>query len=200
MTLLWSTRSPFVRKVMVVAHELGLADSLALRRVVVSGASTTPEVMALNPLNRIPTLLLPEGAALFDSRVIVEYLSDRAGGALLPEGPARWSTLRLQALGDGLMELSLQRLAEAARGEARSIEREAASAAKVAATLDFLEQHVEDLAPTTLGSIAVACALAYLDFRFAPEAWSATRPALAAWHSGFSARPSMRATAFQDVY
>jgi glutathione S-transferase len=200
MRLLWSSRSPFVRKVMVVAHELGMADALALERVVVSGASTTPSVMALNPLNKIPTLVLPDGAMLFDSRVIAEYFSTRSGGALLPAGAERWRALRLQALGDGLMELSIARIGEAGRGEARSTEREAACEAKVAATLNLLEREAAGLSPVTLGSIAVACALAHLSFRFPRDDWPAGRPALAAWHAGFSERPSMRETAFQDIY
>jgi glutathione S-transferase len=201
MRLLWSSRSPFVRKVMVAAHELGLADVLTLERVVVSGAGTTPSVMALNPLNKIPTLVLPDGATLFDSRVIAEYLSTRSAGALLPlVGEERWHALRLQALGDGLMELSIARIGEAGRGKARSTEREAACEAKVAATLDLLEQQARTLAEVTLGSIAVACALAHLSFRFPQDDWPTRRPKLTAWHAGFSERPSMRETAFQDIY
>ncbi|MDB5371152.1 MAG: Glutathione S-transferase domain protein [Roseomonas sp.] len=202
MTLLWSSRSPFVRKVMVVAHEAGVAQALRLERMVVSGATMTPEVMALNPLNKIPTLVLVDGSALFDSPVIAEYLSTtHAGGALLPaEGEAHWQALRLQALGDGLMELSIARIAEAGRGEARSAEREAAFQAKTVATLDLLEREAASLAPVTLGSIAVACALAHLDFRFPGDDWPGARPSLAAWHADFGTRTSMRETAFQDIY
>jgi glutathione S-transferase len=202
MMLLWSSRSPFVRKVMVVAHEVGVAASLKLQRVVVNGATTNSEVMALNPLNKIPTLVLEDGTTLFDSSVIAEYLSTHhATGTLLPgEVKDRWQALKLQAMGDGLMELSIARIVEAGRTASRSQEREEACRAKTSATLDMLERDVKSLAPLTLGSIAVACALSHLAFRFPGDDWQRTRPMMAEWHADFSTRPSMRETAFQDIY
>jgi glutathione S-transferase len=202
MTLLWSSRSPFVRKVMVVAHEVGVAASLKLERVVVNGTTTTPEVMALNPLNKIPTLVLEDGTTLFDSSVIAEYLSTHhAGSALLPAGGMeRWQALKLQAVGNGLMELSIARIVEAGRASGRSAEREEACRAKASATLDMLEREAAPVAPLTLGSIAVACALSHLAFRFPGDDWQRARPVLAKWHAEFSTRTSMRETAFQDIY
>ena len=63
MKLYWSSRSPFVRKVMVAAHEVGLAGRIRTERVVVSAAAPNAEVMAVNPLNKIPTLILDDGSA-----------------------------------------------------------------------------------------------------------------------------------------
>src|SRR5262245_9127917 len=90
MTLLWSSRSPFVRKVMVAAHEAGLAQRIRPQRVVVSANKPNPEVMAANPLNKIPTLILADGSALYDSRVICEFFDTLHEAApLFPRDPSR---------------------------------------------------------------------------------------------------------------
>jgi len=100
MQLYWSSRSPFARKVMVAAHEVGIADRIETRRVVVAANAPNPEVMAANPLNKIPTLVLQDGTALYDSRVICEFLDTLHGGLrLFPAEPnARFTALRRQAL------------------------------------------------------------------------------------------------------
>jgi glutathione S-transferase len=200
--LLWSSRSPFVRKVIVVAHELGIADRIALERVNVTARETNAEVIRFNPLNKIPTLLLDDGSVMIDSPVIAEYLDEAYGtGELFPRDPARrWPVRRLHALGDGIMNFNISRLGEKARGELASEAFAAAFQAKTKATLDMLEQETEGLAPLTIGSIAVAVALAHLDFRFAEDAWRDRRPKLAAWHARFSERRSMQASVPEDVY
>ena len=83
MKLLWSSRSPFVRKVMVAAHEVGLADRIRTERVVVAANKPNADVMAVNPLNKIPTLVLDDGTVLYDSRVICEYLDTLHDGPKL---------------------------------------------------------------------------------------------------------------------
>jgi glutathione S-transferase len=200
--LLWSSRSPFVRKVVVVAHELGIADEIALERVNVTSKETNAEVMRCNPLNKIPTLLLDDGSIMIDSPVIAEYLDESFGtGELFARGTARrWPIRRLHAFGDGIMGYNISRLGEKARGEQASEEFAAAFLAKTNATLDTLEAETDSLAALSIGSIAVAVALAHLDFRFAEDGWRDRRPKLAAWHAGFAERPSMRATEPQDVY
>ena len=172
MRLLWSSRSPFARKVTVAAHELGIAE-----------------------------LIRDDGSALFDSGVILDYLNGRFGGALVPPpGEARWAALRLQALGDGLAQLNRGRLAEGRRGEHASPVYGEAFATKSAATLDRLDTEAAGLEPVTVASIAVAVALAHLDFRFPRDGWRTGRPLLASWFEAFSQRPSMRATEPEDVY
>src|SRR5262249_45688403 len=160
--------------------------------------------MAVNPLNKIPTLVLDDGSALYDSRVICEYLDTLHEGAKLfpAERRARWTALRRQALGDGLMELSVLRLGEQARPpEARSEAHLAAYRLKIAKTLDALELEAEGLAGSiAIGHIAVGCALAHLDFRLASETWRTGRPNLAAWQADFARRSSMRATEYVDAY
>ena len=202
MKLLWSSRSPFVRKVVVVAHELGIADRIELQRVNVTASATNVEVMHFNPLNKIPTLLLDDGSVMIDSPVIAEYLDETYGIGELSARDAkhRWQVKRLHALGDGIMSFNIARLGERARGEKASEEFAAAFLAKTEATLDRLEQDTGPLEPLSIGSIAVAVALAHLDFRFADDAWRDRRPKLAAWHAHFAERPSMQATTPQDVY
>ena len=98
MKLHWAPTSPYARKVLVVAHECGLAERLEL-------VATTPETVeadlsGANPLGRIPALITEEGAALYDSTVICEYLDHRSGRGLFPPpGPKRWTVLRRHALG-----------------------------------------------------------------------------------------------------
>src|SRR5262245_24441340 len=204
MKLLWSSRSPFVRKVMVAAHETGLAGRIRTERVVVAANKPNADVMALNPLNRIPALVLEDGSVLQDSRVICEYLDAlHDGPRLFPsDGAVRWSALRRQALGDGLMEVIVLRLGEQNRvRETQSESHLAAYGLKIASTLDRIE--VEGAGPagtTDIGQVAIACALAHLDFRFPSDDWRADRPKLAAWYDDFARRPSMQVTAYADVY
>ena len=204
MKLYWSSRSPFVRKVMVTAHELGLAGRIHPERVVVSAAAPNADVMAVNPLNKIPTLVLDDGTALYDSRVICEYLDTlHQGPKLFPAEPgARFTALRRQALGDGLMEVIVLRLGEQGRPPANQSEKHlAAYRLKIAATLDRLEAEAGDLAETLgIGHVAIACALGHMDFRFAADNWRAGRGGLGRWYDEFARRPSMQATQYVDAY
>ena len=200
MTLFWSSRSPFARKVVTAAHELGIAERITLERVVVSASDSNPQVAAHNPLSQIPTLLLEDGTALFDSAVILDWLDATHGpGRLLPADPARrFAVLRQQALGDGIMENSIKRLGERMRGPIASAPHAAANALKIGQALDRLEGEASELEAVTAGSIAIGCALAHLDFRHEDLNWREGRLQLAAWHARFSERPAMRATAFRD--
>lgn len=205
MKLYWSSRSPFVRKVMVVAHETGLAPRIATERVVVSAAKPNALVMQSNPLGKLPTLILDDGRPLYDSRVISEHLDTLHGGAkLFPADPAaRLEALRRQALGDGIMDLLvlwlLERIKPAEQQQAGLID---ACRLKLKTCCDALEKEAADLAaaPLGIGHIAIATALAYIDFRFNDEAWRTGRPRLAAWAETVHARPSFAATAHADVY
>ncbi len=204
MKLLWSSRSPFARKVMVAAHEVGVADRIVIERVVVSASKPNADVMALNPLNKIPTLVLHDGRLLYDSRVICEYFDSLHDGPKLhPPDPAmRWPVLRRQALGDGFLEVLILRLVERARPEETQSESHlAAHRLKTAATLDRIEaEGVGPVEQTDVGHIAIGCALGYLDFRFAADNWRAGHQKLAAWYADFARRPSMQATEHIDAY
>ncbi|MCQ4160003.1 glutathione S-transferase family protein [Roseomonas sp. GC11] len=204
LTLHWSPRSPFVRKVMVAAHELGLTGRIALHRTVVRMAEPNPELLPDNPLSKIPTLRLPDGTALFDSVVICEYLDELAGGGrLFPAGgPARWQALGWHALGNGFLDLLIlwrnERDKPAARQTPEWLDSFATRAAAVLARLEAESATLEET-PFGIGHIAIGCALSYLDFRFPDLGWRAGRPALAAWHAGFAARPSACATEIVDA-
>lgn len=205
MQLFWSSRSPFVRKVMIVAHEKGLADKVERVRTVVAPTKPNPDVMALNPLNKLPTLIRDDGRPLYDSRVISEYLdSTGTGPALFPaSGPDRFEALRLQALGDGTLDFLLLGLSERARPEQqRSPDLQSALAVKFRAAFDALEREAAGLDRLAfgIGHIAVACACGYADFRYASEDWRNGRATLAAWHQRFAERASYKATGHADVY
>ena len=107
MKLHWSPRSPFVRKVMIAAHETGLVDRLTCVRTVVAMTAPNAALLSDNPLSKIPTLVLDDGSALYDSGVICEYLDTlHDGSKLFPaDAKARWTALRRHALGSGLLDL-----------------------------------------------------------------------------------------------
>lgn len=197
MKLHWSPRSPFVRKVMIAAHERGLVDRLDCARTVVETAKPHATLMHDNPLSKIPTLILDDGTILYDSRVICEYL-DTLGDAtkLFPVEPkARMIALRRQALGDGALDFLVLNRNEKARPHPSETHLNSAKTRK-AAVLDALEREADALAatPFDIGHIAVGCALSYLDFRYADEDWRKDHPRIAQWHASFDARPSVGAT------
>ena len=192
-----SPASPFVRKVRIAAGVLGLDHDIKLETA--ETASPSDSVRQQNPIGKIPTLVLEDGSALFDSRVILEYLDHRAGGGrILPhDADARFSALRLQALADGVMDASVLLVYEgrwrpAERHEPKWVDHQAG---KVARTLTALEAAPPPLTATPdVGQIALACALGYRDFRF-EGTWRRDHPRLVAWLDAFAARvPAFAAT------
>ena len=197
MKLHWSPRSPFVRKVMIVAHERGLVDRIVCVRTVAAMTKPHAELMVDNPLSKIPTLVLDDGHVLYDSPVICEYL-DGLGRApkLFPVEPtARFEALRRQALGDGFLDMLVTLRNERERAQPSEVHM-ASTAVRTAAVLQSLEREADALDATAfgIGHIAIGCALSYLDFRFADEDWRKDHPRLARWHASFAARPAVRAT------
>jgi glutathione S-transferase len=198
MKLYFNPASPFVRKVRVAAIELGLSGSIELTSVSLTPVSSHEGLRADNPLGKIPALLTREGMVLYDSPVICEYLDSLAGGnRLFPApGSARWTALRRQALADGIMDAAvLTRYEQTLRPqELRWREWADGQLLKIRTALDALER--ENLESVfDIGTISIACALGYLDLRFAGEGWRTNRPRLAAWLAGISERPSLTATA-----
>jgi glutathione S-transferase len=195
MKLRWAAASPFVRKVQLVAHELGLSDRIEL---VPTDTWGQDEARGDNPLGKIPCLLLDDGSALFDSPVIAEYLDSlHTGPKLHPDtGPARWATLRLQAIGDGICDAAVARRVESNRPDGEKSPSSMTRNKKAVDTaLDWLDNNVGQLSgPLNVGHLAVASALGYLDFRFGHEDWRAGRQKLKAWYDDFSQRPSMLQT------
>lgn len=196
MQLHWSPKSPYVRKVMICAHELQLAQQLELVRSVAAMLKPNAALMQDNPLSKIPTLVLDDGQTLFDSVVICEYLDSLAGGALFPrEGAARWTALRWHALGDGLLDALILWRNERER-EVPLKDLLAAFELKTRASLDLLEGEVPALeaAAFGIGHLTLVCALGYIDYRFGTLGWREQAPQLAAWFARMQQRPSVAAT------
>lgn len=199
MKLHWSPRSPFVRKVMIVAHEVGVANRLQCVRTVAAMMKPHPELMVDNPLSKIPTLVLDDGTVLYDSAVICEYFDGlHDGPKLFPDSPGeRLTALRRQALGDGLLDALVLWRGELMRPASQQSQQYLASfATRNEATLKALEAEAPELSSGafSIGHVAIGCACAYLDFRFDERQWRKDHPRLAAWHATFAARDSFRAT------
>lgn len=202
MKLHWSPRSPFVRKVMIVLRETGLLDQVErVRSVVAVHLPPNADVLADNPLGKIPTLVTEEGTVLFDSRVICEYLNTRGEGALLPPaGAARFDQLRWQALGDGLLDILLLWRTELSRPTGPWTAVTEGWEIKVRQTMASLETQADALASSAfgIGQISILCALGQLDFRWPDTDWRAACPRLAAVEAEWGKRPSVTATAVVD--
>jgi glutathione S-transferase len=184
--------------VLVLAHETGQAEAIEVVTAATSPTHGAPEVSPHNPLGKVPALILDDGTCLYDSRVICEYLDMRSEGAhLFPEGGERWDALTRQALGDGILDAALiARYERVLRPEPLRWDAwDAGQIAKIRAGLDRIETLVPTMPELDIGTLAIACALGYLDFRYPDLAWREGRPAAAAWYARFEARPSMVATA-----
>jgi glutathione S-transferase len=199
MKLYHAPASPYVRKVMVLAHETGLADKLDVETVTTSPAAPDAAVAKANPVKKIPALLTDDGMALFDSPVICEYLdSQHEGPKMFPApGTARWHALQLQAAADGLLDAAILIVYE---GRIRPEELRFqpwvdAQQSKIDGALAALNGWSEDFGDRVdIGTISAACACGYLDLRFPDMDWRGPNRALATWYERFSARPSMQAT------
>ena len=193
--------SAYARKVWVVAHETGLIGRI-------TRIPTNPHhdeyLRQDNPLCRVPALVLDNGEVLFDSPVICEYLDSLHGDPKLfpAAGDARWHALRLQAVGDGILDANVSRRNEVIRdpGE-QSPGWIARQIMGVEAAYAWLEERIAQLhsKPLTIGHIAVGCALGYSDVRFPGDTWRSRCPQLAAWHAAFEQRPSMAATRYATL-
>jgi glutathione S-transferase len=193
--------SPFGRKVRIAIAILGMSDEIKIEATDVIDANDS--IRRQNPLGKIPTLLSEDGTAIYDSRVILEYLDYRAGGGrILPsDWNARLDALRLQALCDGILDASILLVYE---GRWRPAERHepkwvAHQSDKVARAMAALNDAPPALGATpTVGHITLGCTLGYLDFRFAGR-WRGDYPRLVGWLDGFAAQvPAFAATAPQS--
>jgi len=193
--LYYSPTSPYVRKVMACAIVREI-DS-RIERIPTNPHASPADLVADNPLSKVPCLVTEDGLALFDSPVICEYL-DSVGDSLplFPaQGPARWRALKLQAIGDGILDAAVGRRGEMAKPQEAArdayMARQKGIVARAVAQLeaDPPHQHVD------IGSIAVACALGYLDFRYADEPWRPDAPHLTAWFLAFAQHKAIASTA-----
>ncbi|MEM6728230.1 MAG: glutathione S-transferase [Pseudomonadota bacterium] len=184
MELLGAPASPFVRMARMVAWEAGLKDELAFTVVTTTALETDARLAAVNPLGKIPALIRPSGAALYDSRVICRFLNDQASAGLYPDARL-WEVLTLEATAHGMAEAAVLMVYERRlRPEVEQSEAWiAAQWEKVTRALDAVEarwmSHLGG--PLDASHIALAATLGYLDFRHGARDWRLGRPALAAW-------------------
>jgi glutathione S-transferase len=201
MILRSSAASPFVRKVRIASNLLGLDDRIEVRGVDLNDPADS--IRAQNPLGKIPALVLEDGTAYYDSRVILDYLDHLAGGGrIVPRNAdARFAALRLQALCDGVLDACVlivyeRRYRPADKHEQSWIDRQAGKVARGLSMLDAAPPALDGSSGSlpNVGQIALACLLGYRDLRFDPS-WRNTYPRLHAWHDDFAARvPAFMAT------
>ncbi len=199
MKIYFSPASPYVRKCMIVAHELGLVSQIEKLPSAANPVTRDQTVVSANPLGKVPTLLTDKGQVLFDSRVVCEYLNDLGNGNLFPkEVDLKWQALTEQSLADGILDAALLiRYENAARPE------ELRWSAWTQGQMDKIKSGVSQFEKTIggrgkavdIGTLTLACALGYLDFRFADYDWRAEHRALATWYAEFSKRQSVSNTA-----
>ena len=195
MKLFYSPTSPYVRKVMACAIAREIDGQIETLRT--NPHESPSALLAANPLSKVPCLVTEDGVALFDSPVICEYLDSLDGGMpLFPRpGRGRWKALKLQALADGILDAAILRRQEATRPA------EEARLAVIDRQKDAIRRGLDDLErepphrTLDIGSISVACALGYLDLRFAADDWRRGRPQLAEWFAAMNAEPAIARTA-----
>jgi glutathione S-transferase len=197
--LYYSPNSPYARKARIIIHELGLRSRV---EDVIVTLPADAKLRAINPLGKVPALILDDGSVIYDSPVICEYLDELGNGTFFPrarllrEAQGRWRALTLQALGDGLADAVVRRNQERRLPEgkrsAEVLERQAKAIEASFAVADRMAPKFS--AEPTIGELAVACAIGYLDLRAPDDGWRERYPRLAAWLEIFSQRPSVQAT------
>lgn len=197
MQLFYSTNSPYARKCRVFVLEKGLQGSVEFINRFPLDNPIPADLLAANPLGRVPVLVTDEGMSLTESSVICDYLDSLAKPYLIPkEGMPRYMVLGIAALADGIMDAAVQCVLENRKPEGtRSEDWITRKIDSIKRTLNLLSQHPpEDDEPLSMATISLAVALSYISFRQPQLGWEQTYPALAAWHKMFSARPSMQQT------
>jgi glutathione S-transferase len=199
MKLYYSLNSPYARKARIIIHELNLRSRVEEKTV---SLPADAQFRAINPLGKIPALVLDDGSVIYDSPVICEYLDELGGGKFFPrptlfaQAKGRWRALTLQALGDGLADAVVRRNQEMRLPpETRSaevIERQTKSIEASFAVLDRMARAFPS--EPTIGELALVSAIGYLDLRVPEDGWRSRYPTLAAWLELFSRRPSVAAT------
>jgi glutathione S-transferase len=197
MQLLISPASPFVRKVRVLLREANLMDTVEEVNVTTTPMNSAPEVVAANPMGKIPALIRADGPGIYDSRVITRFLDDHAGSNLYPQSRI-WEILTLEATADAIMDATVAmsyeaRLRPQEQQSPDWVEAQWAKAARgISAINSRWMSHLSG--PLNIGQIGVACALSYIDLRHDGRGWRNGNEALANWHAEFSERDSMVAT------
>jgi len=199
MKLFYSPASPYVRKVLVLAHEKKIADQIEPINTTANPVKINEVLLAHNPLGKLPCLVLKDGRAIFDSSVITAYIDSLSEPRINPDvGSDRFDALTLEAMSDGMLDACLLMRYESTLRPKEKFWPDwyDGQMAKVDNTLDLLETRLMPVlnGKINIGVIAIACALGYLDFRFSDKKWRDTRPNLASFSTKMGERPSMKAT------
>ncbi len=195
MILFWSATSPFARKVMITAHELGIAKHIELIPTVT--ADEPPELLKVNPSGKLPVLLTKD-CAIPNSPLICEYLITRFGGGtiLAATGSERWKLLAFSARADAMIDAAfLVRMEKVRAQQQQSEDWISRQMGKLHRSLDHFEAEAPDLTGNfDAGQIALAAAIGWLVLRFGDHNIFATRPALGEWFARVSMITSMKET------
>jgi glutathione S-transferase len=196
MELYYSITSPYARKVQVLIIEKGLVDRVKL--TLTNPFAVNEQLQRVNPLNKIPALVLDDGSSLYDSPVICEYLDSLHPHlpTILPTGTARFKVLRQQAIADGIMDAAIATVMETRRTDAEQSKSWLARwETAIIASLNVLETEILTCPDQIdIGQIAIGCALGYLDFRLGALNWRLDRVNLEKWFDLFATRASMQQT------
>ena len=200
MKLAYTPTSPYVRRVAVTVTELGLDHRV--ERITVDFRSEDSDYAAINPLMKVPSLILDDGQALIDSTAIAEYLDSLSGtdgsGLFLPAGDERVRVMQLQVLVNGIQEAGTTSTGERVRRpeHLRWPDYLEKQFGKIARGLDRLETMLDQLdGPLNYAHICTGVLCGWCDFRLADTGWRESRPGLAAWYDEFAQRPSMQGSA-----
>lgn len=196
--LYYAPTSPYIRKVMAVAHVTGLVSRIECLESAAHPVQRDARIATFNPLGKIPAARTAAGEPLYDSRVICEYLDSLGQGKLFPTGERRWACLTRQALGDGMLDAAMLARYEGLVRHPK-LQSEAwykAQLEKIHAALDEIERQADILEalPLEIGTLTLGCALGYLDFRFPELDWRRDHPQAERWFAKFDHQPAMAAT------
>lgn len=200
MQLFYSTASPYARKALITAHEAGIVDQIEIITTTASPVDRNPAIVPVNPTGKIPTLVIPDGRIIFDSRVICEFFDRQSDTIhLFPKHPDSYIAAKtMESLGDGMLDAALlARYETSLRPEQLKWEDwHQGQIDKIQSSFDYLEKYCLELlnGPTTIGNVAVGCAIGYIEFRNIVDDWKTGRDGVAEWYSRFVERPSMKAT------
>ncbi|MCZ6643260.1 MAG: glutathione S-transferase family protein [Gammaproteobacteria bacterium] len=196
--LYFNKTSPFSRKVRVLVCELKLESIQHIDTGLISPVMPNEAVIAVNPVGKVPVLVLDDGQSLTDSRVICEFVDSLGSGAFFPRGPdARFRSLHLQALADDILNTAVATRYELAHRPGELIWGVWVEMQKLrmSRTIDYFNRVVETFVETpTIGEVAVGCVLGYIDFRELDVSWRERNPHLSAWFDQFDRRDSMKLT------
>lgn len=203
MKLFYSANSPYVRKTMILLHELEMVDQIEFIADYKTSSASAAEKIRHNPLNKVPVLITDDGFSIFDSSVIGQYLDTQHNGPKFypMEGRVRWETLRNEAIGDGVMDATILVMYEEKRRTLNLFWQEwfDKQEPKLVASLNHFEKVIGPPKAFDAGAISLVCALGLIDFRFDDLNWKEEHPNLAQWYAEVCKRPSVNTTKPRDT-